>query len=303
VKTILRLLILTLMIVFISCAHGSKKAQGHLVQNATEVAIGDRKMWLDMRTKAGSAQEELELLFATGDWQQMEAQARQLLRTNPRDRTGLSILAIALSMQGKATLADYYADLFSNYHGRSSTMLNIKALSRLVSPHQSEQTYEEIAVMFQEAFYMNPSEIAAGLNLGFLHLETARADAAVQVFAETVNRCGQCTPANLGLGIAKQRTGDMNAAMGHFEQVLSQDDRNVAALYRLSLLSYYHKKDLSASRNYMRRLFRHVDRTSMLGVRAEAFMRTIDQMESEEYEKVEAKSGSNEYYDTRFLEN
>jgi tetratricopeptide (TPR) repeat protein len=204
-------------------------------QTAPVVSSKDRKYWLDMRQAKGVLP-RIDGALATGEAEAAVDLSRGYLAKHPGDPRALTALAAALALSKKYDLAAYYATLAERAQPGNAAALNIKALSVMLQPKARMADFQRAMGYFQQAFAADRSQIAPGLNLGNLYLETGNAKAAVDVFKQTADRCGQCNAALLGLGVAMSRSRDYDGAKTAFEKILDDNPSHAGALYNLALV-------------------------------------------------------------------
>src|SRR5690606_27980345 len=86
----------------------------------------ERDYWVNIRGKSKDPDGRLFATLATGEWDVAEADARALLRKQPKNATALQVLTASLAMQGKTSLAAFYGGLLEKYHPGSVDTLNIR---------------------------------------------------------------------------------------------------------------------------------------------------------------------------------
>jgi tetratricopeptide (TPR) repeat protein len=217
------------------------KSQGPIpvVQQAGQtmpvVSSKDRKYWLDMRQAKGVLP-RIDGALATGEAEAGVDLARTYLAKHPGDARALTALAAALALSKKYDLAAYYAMLAERAQPGNAAALNIKALAVMLQPKARMADFQRAMGYFQQSFAADQTQIAPGLNLGNLYLETGNAKAAVDIFRQTAERCGQCNAALLGLGVAMSRSRDFEGAKTAFEKILDDNPSHAGALYNLALV-------------------------------------------------------------------
>jgi tetratricopeptide (TPR) repeat protein len=238
----------------------------------------DRQYWVDLRKDTRDERAKLGMTLATGDWQATESDARSVLMQYPGDVRTLSILAVALTMQKKYALADYYTKLAArSSEQESAENLNLRALARLSVPKLRMADIRTAIEMLEQAFESSQREIASGLNLGNLLLETGDSASALGIFVELQKRCNKCIAAQVGLGIAHGRLRQYDEARSAFEEVLSQQKHHPQALYRLAMISYQDEKDKEKAKRYIDTLMTYTPSDAVLiRQRAEALVRAMD---------------------------
>lgn len=245
----------------------------------------DRRHWVEIRKQTKPGHKRLYATLATGAWDAAEKDARRYLMANPRDKTGLTVLALALAMQNKFTLANYYAILIERYHGESADSLNLRGLMLVTNTKGKMSDYHKAAELFFQAFSLNPGEVASGLNLGQLYLEIGDASKAANVFADVSSRCNGCVNARIGEGVAQIRLRNFAAARANFEAVLAEHEYHPQALYRLAQISYFGENDFEKAKRYLDTLMVRVPEAEnhLIRQKALALVRTLDEAGDGEY--------------------
>lgn len=245
--------------------------------NEAVVSKHKRSYWVSARKTAKVPEDKIYATLATGSWDAAEAEARSLLQKKPNNAAALVVLATALSMQKKFALSAYYANAYEKAHGTSPEILNLKALAMLTSAKSRMQDFKAAADYFNEAFQASNSEIASGLNLGHLYLEIGDANAAADIFAEVKKRCGNCTSALIGSGVAHSRTRNYAEARSDFESTLKKSAHHPEALYRLALITYQGDKNIRRAKKYIDELMTYApDNAFLMRQKAESLVRAMD---------------------------
>jgi cytochrome c-type biogenesis protein CcmH/NrfG len=174
--------------------------------------------------------------LATGDADAAESFARAYLAKHPGDGEGFAMLASALMLGRKYELAAYYAAEAERVQPGKSHVLNIKGLASALGTQRSIHDYQGSLALFRQAFESDERNIAAGLNLGSLYLEMGNPTASAEVYAKVSDRCGECVPAQLGLGVSLARTKRYSESVKAFEGVLKRSPSHPGALYHLAVV-------------------------------------------------------------------
>jgi thioredoxin-like negative regulator of GroEL len=136
----------------------------------------------------------------------------------------------------KYELAAYYATEAEKVQPGKSRVLNIKGLATALGSQRTIHDYQGSLAMFKQAFESDERNIAAGLNLGGLYLEMGNPTAAAEVYAKVADRCAQCVPAQLGLGVSLARTKRYSDSVQALEGVLKRIPSHPGALYQLAVV-------------------------------------------------------------------
>ena len=204
--------------------------------------------------KGGKSGEKMLSSLATGNCQVSAEEAKKYLNNRPKDLTALSVLTTALAVCKKYDAAAFFANLIQKYYPGKSETLNIKALAIVMAPNNRTADFLAAADLFQQAFDASQTEVASGLNLGYLHLELGNAKAALDAFQAVSTRCGDCSQARVGFGIASSRLHRFDKAQQAFETVLDREPDNFEAMFLLALVEKTGFKD----REKAAKLLRHV---------------------------------------------
>jgi tetratricopeptide (TPR) repeat protein len=213
----------------------------------------DRDAWVDVH-KAVGADQKFYASLSAGEFKTAVKEAHFFLTKNPKHRGALLALASGYAMLKDFEKARLYAQLLERYHPGMSESLNIQAIAIMLRPQATLMDYRQAAVLFEQAFSMNGSEVAAGLNLGALYLELGNADKASEVLATVKSRCNGCRDARYNLGTALARIGQYDRANSEFQQIVDENPRDAEALYRLALVSKNGYNDISSSKAHLRQL-------------------------------------------------
>lgn len=239
--------LLTMSLACVTWGRSEKSAEGSPGGAAGEAVvsqIGDkgatvsrrsRSYWLSQRdSKDLMAQTKGAL--ATGEAEAAESFARAYLAKNPGNAEGFAMLASALMLGRKYELAAYYAAEAERVQPGKSHVQNIKGLAAALGTQRTIHDYQGSLAIFKQAFESDEGNIAAGLNLGGLYLEMGNPTAAAEVYAKVADRCAQCVPAQMGLGVSLARNKRYNDSVQAFEAVLKRTPTHPGALYHLAVV-------------------------------------------------------------------
>lgn len=215
------------------------------------VSSQPRKYWLNLR-QSKQALPRIHGALATGEADAAVDLARAYLAKHPGDLHGLTLLAAALAMARSYEMADYYASLVLKTQPENAAALNIRGIAVMMKPRNKTADFRLAVEYFQRALSAEPTQIAAGMNLGSLQLELGDARAASSTFDDVVRRCGGCTEALMGQGIAAARSQEFDKAKTAFESVLAKNSRHPGALYQLALV---HKNGFNNRKQAEKHLF------------------------------------------------
>ncbi|MBC7531668.1 MAG: hypothetical protein H7318_08830 [Oligoflexus sp.] len=202
-----------------------------------------RDRWVAVRNTTKSEHVKLYANLGAAEWDVAITDSRNYLQNHPQDEVGLTVLALALTMKQNYSLAGYYAKLLDKYHPGNPEVKNILGLAEMSKPGATFQDYKDAIKLFEAAFNTSQTQIASGMNLAQLHLEMGNLEASRDVFQAVYQRCGKCSEAGLGYGIALARLQSFSKAEDAFNDVLSDDKHNPFARYYLALIAKYGKND------------------------------------------------------------
>lgn len=202
-----------------------------------------RDKWVSIRSSSKNEYMKLYASLGAAEWDVAITDARNFLQNNPKDEVGLTVLSLALTMKQNYPLAAYYAKLLEKTHPGNAEVKNILGLAEMSKPGATYDDYKEAIRYFEGAFNTNQSQIASGMNLGALHMEMGNLEGARDVYAAVWGRCGKCSEAGLGYGIALARMQSYAKAEDVFNDVIDEDKHNMFARYYLALIANYGKND------------------------------------------------------------
>jgi tetratricopeptide (TPR) repeat protein len=197
----------------------------------------DEEKWLQIAASDSSTIDTVYANIATGEPQAAEKLARAFLTEYPRNVDGLEALAHALAASKKSDLASYYASYVLELDENRYNMHNILGLSQ-ASRASTMTDFKKAKSHFARAFYKpdgSVKSIAAGLNLGYLELETGAILRAKKIFSQVANVCGDCGPAMLGIGITERRSGNTKKSIEPLRVAQSNASTHFIASYHLAL--------------------------------------------------------------------
>lgn len=219
----------------------------HQTSGKTLMKQISRDRWVEVKNTTKNEHLKLYANLGAAEWDVAVADARNYLQKNPGDEVGLTVLALALTMKQNYSLAGYYAKLLEKYHPGNPEVKNILGLAEMSKPGGTYEDYKEAIRLFESAFNSSDKQIASGMNLGQLHLEMGNLEASRDVYAAVYQRCGKCSEAGLGYGIALARLQTYPKAESVFKDVLDNDSHNMYARYYLALIANYGRNDKQAA--------------------------------------------------------
>lgn len=279
--------LLTLSLACVTWSRGEKSAEGASGGAAGESVvsqIGDKGATISRRSRSYwlSQRDSKDLMartkgaLATGDADAAESFARAYLAKHPGDAEGFAMLASALMLGRKYELAAYYAAEADRLQPGKSRILNIKGLANALGTQRTIHDYQGSLALFKQAFESDERNIAAGLNLGSLYLEMGNPTAAAEVYAKVSERCGQCVPAQMGLGVSLARTKRYSDSVQAFDLVLKRVPNHSGALYHLAVVYKNGLKNPKKAEGYLYAILQSKgERNAAVRERANTLLRAI----------------------------
>jgi tetratricopeptide (TPR) repeat protein len=203
----------------------------------------DRDSWVEIRNSTKNEHIRLYAALGAGEWDVAVSDSRAYLQTHPQDEVALTVLAIGLSMKKSYSMAAYYANLLNQYHPGNPEVHNLLGLATMNKAGATFEDYQAAKEHFEKAFDSSGQQIASGLNLAHLNLEMGNAEAARDIFQAVRPRCGDCSEAMLGYGIALSRLRDFAKADEVFSEILKRDPHSAYARFYLALVAKYGRND------------------------------------------------------------
>lgn len=195
-----------------------------------------RASWVQLRKSRKSPYDKLEAAAALGDWEKTVIEARLFLRDNPKNQGALKLLATGLLMRRSFEMALYYAKVYDQFYPGDSDIYNIMGLCYLYLKTERNHHFKTATYWLSQALEKSEAQVAAGLNLGYLYLETGNFYKATDVFSTASQRCGECPRAKLGYGVSLLRTSRYKEAKRVFKEILADNPANGTALFKLALV-------------------------------------------------------------------
>ncbi|NRA63643.1 MAG: hypothetical protein HRU19_04125 [Pseudobacteriovorax sp.] len=272
----------------------NKKASVNVHQtNGNDVLTElDRDTWVQIRNESKSEHKKLYAGLGAREWDVAIADARAYLENHPGDFVALKVLSTALAMKQNFALANYYAQMIEKrYPGQASTY-NIQGLATLNKPGASYQDFQLAAQHFERSFETDSSQVASGLNLGHLHLESGNARSAKDVFRVVGSRCGGCNAAKYGYGLAASRLKEFEVAKRAFKDILDNDSDNLQAKYNMALVETFGFKEKRKAIAILAEVLETKDEKNLEIKRQANFLKR--RLEAQVYAKSEKRPASEE---------
>lgn len=250
----------------------------------------DRNQWVEIRSSSKDAELRMLSLLGQGEWENAEKEAHAHLMKHPRHYVSLTTLATSLAMQKNYSMAAYYGDLLERYYPGQSNTYNLKGLAVLNRTTTTADDYKKAEEYFRKSFESDFQQVAAGLNLGQVYLDTGKSRAAKDIFGKVRARCRECTEGLIGFGAAQARLKDYAGARQSFKMVLDKDSGNTNAMYRLALVELNGYKNTVAARNYLEKAMASKSKRDGDVQRRAGYMLTrVESIEAETRQALAAK--------------
>lgn len=240
-----------------ACQSGDKRdptMDGFLIKDRqTTAMMKDQKVWFsEIKTKDPTMASVLDSV-ARQDWDGSISQAKIVLRSQPFNSLCFLVLATAWAGKNEWEKARFFARKILQNRSDYVEAMNILGLYKLTDA-KTMADYRSAIAWFTKAFQGNSTEVASGLNLGYLYLDLGDHSKAEQVFSQAYKRCDRCSAGALGLGIALSRMGQYQDARKKFEQVVKQNPESMTGWYQLALLTRNHEKNFEKSTEYLKNI-------------------------------------------------
>lgn len=236
-----------------------------------------RSSWIQLRKTSKTPYEKLEAAAALGDWEKTVIEARLYLRDNPKNQGALKLLSTGLLMRRSFEMSLYYAKVYDQFYPGDSDIYNIMGLCYLYLKTEQFRNFKTAIYWLSTALEKSDNQVAAGLNLGYLYLETGNFYKATDVFSTASQRCGDCPRAKLGYGVSLLRTSRYKEAKRVFEEILAVDPNNGTALFKLALVEKNGFNNIEQAKVYLNTLLSSQRiKNSALKRRANFLLRTLE---------------------------
>ena len=293
--------IMAIMLFVSSCATLFKGSSHRVIRvggkSAPTYANKSKDAWLDLQYK--DADDPINDILAMGRWSVASRKIKARLAAKPGDEQLLVLLASALFMEKKYRAARFYAGKVLRLNNKNSAALNVLGLCTLYNAKSSNE-FREATMIFKRAFAASGTEVASGMNLGFLYLRAKNSFFARETFTEVIRRCKACPAAYLGLGIAHYQRSKFADAIEAFE-----DGLDIAAndeiTFHLALVYRYGKRQLSKARDIFSKVARNHAAPRYLRNKARAEIAVIDEGQMYRYQQQPAPA-RDEFSDTYLME-
>ncbi len=164
-------------------------------------------------------------LGEAGDLDRAEHWIQQVLFTEPENDQAYKVLARAYYQLGQYDMALLLNEMASNIKEEDSEIRNTMGLTYM-------RQLDEVRAgeQFQEARELDPTNLEANLNLGFIALKSGNFQLAAECFNAVLQRYPGDVDAHLGLAVAYRGIADFDSAIAEYDTILGIDDCNRLAL-------------------------------------------------------------------------
>ena len=256
--------------------------------------------WLSLNYKPTVKEDPINDILSMGRWSIASLKLKERLKAKPGDEQLLTVLASALFMEKKHRAAKFYARQVLKFNPKNHSAQNILGLYYLYNA-QTKHDFKRAERMFKLAFKSSPTEVASGLNLGFLYLRQKNAFFAQETFTEVIARCKNCQAAYLGLGIAHYQRQQFKDAIAAFEKGIDIEDSD-EILFHLALVYRYGVKSLDKAREYFNKIARNTVSVRSLRNRARSEVAIIDEKQLYRYQQKYNPKGKKSFSDTYMMQ-
>ncbi len=283
--------LLTIATVSLSCTTMFKSQDYRIVKSGGKTspsyANKGSSAWLDF---SYSDDDPINDILARGRWNVASLKIKNRLASKPGNERLLTLYASALFMEKKYRSARFYAHKVLRLNNTNAAAQNVLGLCTLYNA-RNDNDFKKAAAIFRHAFYRSNTEVASGLNLGFLYLRAKNSFYAHETFKEVITRCSDCQSAYLGMGIAYYLRNKFDDAIEAFEDGLDIATSDEIMLH-LALVYRYGKKNLRKARAKFSKIVRNYSAASHLRNKARAEIVSIDEKQMYRYQqKYDSKTG------------
>ena len=164
-------------------------------------------------------------LGESGDLEGAEKWIQQVLFEDPDNDQAYKVLARAYYQLGKYDMALLLNEMASNIKEEDSEIRNTMGLTYM---RQDDEV--RAGEQFQKARELDPTNLEANLNLGFLALGSGDFQLAAECFNAVLQRYPGDIDAHLGLAVAYRGIADFDSAIAEYDTILGIDSCNKLAL-------------------------------------------------------------------------
>ncbi len=211
------------------------------------------KEWLQISASQEAGDRRIWASLAVGEWDIASNIAKESLAQRSADPQVLVVLVASLIYGKKYELARYYLDVLEALHPKRPEIPNFRGLLQVMIPNARIADLKKAEAFFKLAFQRDPDPIAAGLNLGYLYLDTGNAKDANVAFRTLMDRSFDFIPVMMGYGISFCRLGQYDKAKGIFEAVLKKKPNHGQASYYLGLVYWKGYKKVDKAKEYLQK--------------------------------------------------
>ena len=164
-------------------------------------------------------------LGEAGDLERAEHWIQQVLFNEPENDQAYKVLARAYYQLGKYDMALLLNEMASNIKEEDSEIRNTMGLTYM---RQDDEV--RAGEQFQKARELDPTNLEANLNLGFIALKSGNFQLAAECFNAVLQRYPGDIDAHLGLAVAYRGIADFDSAIAEYDTILGIDSCNKLAL-------------------------------------------------------------------------
>jgi tetratricopeptide (TPR) repeat protein len=231
--------------------------------------------WFGLKGSS-NALKQIAGLLAQGQGHQAVQASRAYLVKNPNDVQGILLLATALAMERKYSLAAYYAQTGLRLRPGDSMLLNIMGLATYLDQSRTPSEMQQAINLLKRSFESDSKQIASGLNLGGIYLEIGKTAEAQVYYQAVAKRCSDCSSSLVGSGTAHLRSKNYQEAKVAFEKIIAKEPSHGVALYNLAIVYKNGFKNHKQAEKYLFTLLNRTGKADLaLRSRAQAFLRTM----------------------------
>lgn len=199
-----------------------------------EVRLTEKKLKAHLRKNRDDVEALINLAqvqVVLGDLEGGEKNCKTALRKDLTNKEARKVLAQIAMRRQNYDLASIFLSGVGVPQSKDSGVLNMLALIELQKGNNSGAM-----ALFKRAIKVNPTDLAARMNLGVLYLKYRQLAQAAVEFERVIKTVPNHTDAKLHLAIVKSARGEAAEAQDMLEEVLKEDATNPLALYNLAVV-------------------------------------------------------------------
>lgn len=252
------------LIALAGCATFEKKSSTPAVEGSSNAIVtqpnrslpllpdSTRERWFQQTADAQlPVEQRARANLALGEAKNAQNLLREALAKTPGKPELLKLLGVSYAMQKNFAMAGYYADLVLDSQSGDPVATNLRGLAHLFRA-TGKVSLEKAAESLRTAHLdSGAQQVAASLNYGELLLQLGRPAEALEVFVVAGSRCGACSQALYGEGVAASRSGQVERALQALENLVARESDHFRGRYQLALVHKNGKKDLKKARSLL----------------------------------------------------